>query len=163
MEEVRRIAVIGDRKVGKSSFLIHIAQDSFEKTFEETELHTVTKTVDCEGGHIRLELSEFYSNQQIQESPPNKFSVALLMYDITNRESFESISQWYGTVKKDFARIVIIGTKSDMEENRSVSYLEGFELAESLNSLFTEISSLDGANIHTTLKFDICGGLLRTS
>jgi len=76
---------------------------------------------------------------------------AVLCYDINNRESFEKIGYWMEEVRKyatkEDIRFVIMGTKSDLRNERVVSTDEGRQLAESLGAKFFETSAKKNLNV----------------
>ena len=73
----------------------------------------------------------------------------LLMYDITNRESFEHVSNWVDNIKEICSSIpiVLVGNKSDMEELRIVTEEEGKAVAKKLKMSFFEASAKTGVNV----------------
>ena len=74
----------------------------------------------------------------------------ILMYDITNRNSFNSISKWtsniYEIKNHDFP-LVLIGNKCDLKDDREVSEEEGLETAEKYKTTYFETSAKEGINI----------------
>ena len=82
-------------------------------------------------------------------------SCALIVYDITEKESFNHIDSWITECKKiapETALLVLIGNKNDLNENREVSYNEGLKLAEKNNMLFFETSAKNVENIEKIFK-----------
>ena len=79
----------------------------------------------------------------------------ILMYDITNRESFDSISRWSNDIltnkEKDFP-VILIGNKSDLENGRNIEKEEGESVAKKLNTKFYEVSNRDGANVKESCR-----------
>lgn len=74
----------------------------------------------------------------------------LIVYDTTNRESFEHLDSWLSEVNKyasDKMVKVIVGNKSDKQEDRVVSTEEGMQKAESLGLSFIETSAKDATHI----------------
>lgn len=73
----------------------------------------------------------------------------VLVYDITNRESFENINSWIIEIKKseNNKKILLIGNNCELEDKRQVSYEEGEELAKSNNILFIETSPKNNENV----------------
>mmetsp|Transcript_9393 Transcript_9393/g.9917 ORF Transcript_9393/g.9917 Transcript_9393/m.9917 type:complete len:117 (-) Transcript_9393:108-458(-) len=73
------------------------------------------------------------------------------MYDITNRQSFESVINWIVEIPsrggKEDIIVLIVGNKCDLEDQRVVSYQEGLELAERFSVGFFEASMKDNINI----------------
>ena len=75
----------------------------------------------------------------------------ILMYDITNKVSFESIPEWIESVKNvkgsNFP-MILLGNKIDEEGDRKISKEEGEKLAKNFDIDFFEISNRDGININ---------------
>lgn len=82
---------------------------------------------------------------------------ALLVYDITNRSSFENISKWYEEIKtyseqQNFIVTMLVGNKLDLADNRQVKIEEASQWAENNKIGFVETSALDATNIDHTFQ-----------
>ena len=74
----------------------------------------------------------------------------ILMYDITNEESYKAVADWAAQVKTyswENTQVVLVGNKCDMEEERVVTYEQGKKLADSLGYNFFETSAKDNVNV----------------
>ena len=74
----------------------------------------------------------------------------LLIYDITDRESFESLNFWLIEIEKNAnknVKILLMGNNCDLKDKRKVSYQEGKDFAMKNNMLFLEASAKDNINI----------------
>lgn len=80
---------------------------------------------------------------------------ALVLYSITDRNSFEAVKDWLEELKKhtDCHFLILVGTKSDLESQRSVSKSEGQEFAKLNDMSFMETSAKD--NINVDAAFDV--------
>ena len=81
-------------------------------------------------------------------------SVAVIVYDVTNRNSFKSVQKWIDDVKNQRGEGVIIAllaNKIDLDD-RDVTENEGREMAENNNILFKEVSAKTGVNIQEFFK-----------
>ena len=81
-------------------------------------------------------------------------SVAVIVYDVTNRNSFKSVQKWVDDVKNQRGEGVIIAllaNKIDLED-RDVSEEEGLEMSRNNNILFKEVSAKSGMNIQEFFK-----------
>ena len=80
-----------------------------------------------------------------------KANVILLVYDITDMKSFESIKNYYSKAIKEICPknipIMLLGNKLDIESERKVSQQEGIEFAQSNNYLFKETSCKTNENV----------------
>ena len=77
------------------------------------------------------------------------------MYDITNRESFDKISGWWDDIlnnkERDFP-VILVGNKSDLEDERKVQKEEGESVANKLKTKFYETSNKNGNNIEESYR-----------
>ncbi|XP_026474004.1 ras-related protein Rab-3-like, partial [Ctenocephalides felis] len=79
----------------------------------------------------------------------------ILMYDITNEESFNSVQDWVTQIKTyswDNAQVILVGNKCDMEDERVISYERGKQLAEQLNVQFFETSAKENINVKNVFE-----------
>ena len=77
-------------------------------------------------------------------------AVAIVVYDVTSRDSFLSVDKWIEDAKAlrdDDVLLILAGNKADMADHRQVSTDEAKEYAEKMNLLFFETSAKTGANI----------------
>ena len=75
---------------------------------------------------------------------------ALVVYDITQKSTYESLEKWVNDLKSagdPKITIILIGNKNDLEENRQVTKEQGEEKAKSFGCAFLETSALSGDNI----------------
>jgi len=145
--------VVGDKKIGKTSLLSRYAQDSFEESYNPTN-----------GAEFKLKLFA-HDNKRVKVQAwsianDEKFTAitkclcpstkgVILCYDTTNRESFENLPKWFSIMKKHAkqAKIMLVGTKSDLKYQRIVSYDEARDWALSHKMSYLEVSSKGGSNV----------------
>lgn len=78
-----------------------------------------------------------------------------MTYSITDEKSFQNVNRWLTQVKTDApsnVKIVLVGNKSDLENNRVISYEKGMEVAQAHQIDFYETSAFNGENIHGLFK-----------
>ena len=146
--------IIGDSSVGKSNILLRYVHNSFNPEF--------LTTIGVEFGAKNIEINKKIFRIQIWDTAGQenfrsitrayyKNSVcALIVYDITNRSSFENIISWIEDCKGQSPKsifIILVGNKNDLENERQVSYEEGLEFAKNNNIVFFETSAKTGKNI----------------
>ena len=149
------IMTLGNSTVGKTSYILRYT----EKTFEEVYLTTLG--IDFKTKIIKLPNNQKYRIDFYDTAGQERYkSISLnaikntqgviLMYDITNKKSFDAITKWMKDIieakGKEFP-IVLLGNKCDMEENRQVTKEEGEKLAQQYNLSFFETSNKTGKNI----------------
>jgi small GTP-binding protein len=74
----------------------------------------------------------------------------VLVYDITNKMSFENIERWLKEVRENADKdivIMVIGNKTDLKHLRAVRSEMGSEFADFNKVAFMEASALDGSNV----------------
>ena len=79
-------------------------------------------------------------------------SFALIVYDITNQDSFNDVKDWINDCKNyanSNIHMVLVGNKIDLAESRKISTEEGTELANKYNMDFFECSAMTGENIES--------------
>lgn len=81
---------------------------------------------------------------------------ALLLYDITNYDSFEHVSDWLNEAKRQIepnnAIFILVGTKTDKEQQREVPTEQAQQFADYHNLLFVETSSKQGINVEKAFR-----------
>ena len=149
-----KYVIVGDSAVGKSNLLLRFTQGSFNSAYQ------LTIGVEFGSGRIIVE-NEIFRVQiwdtagqenfrSITRSYYKNSGCALLVYDISKKESFESIQSWIDDCKSsapETVLMVLVGNKSDLTEERKVSEEEGREFAEKNGLLFFETSAKTGENV----------------
>jgi small GTP-binding protein len=155
-----KVVFIGNSSVGKTSLFTRFQNRGFSQTLPST-IGGACANVDVElddSTPVHLIVWDTAGQDTYRGIVPMYFtrcSYILLVYDISSRQSFDSVSQWI-TLSKEKApedvKIILIGNKSDMEGNRSVTATEGGELANSSGAfLFFETSALNGDGVEALL------------
>ena len=153
-----KILILGDSSVGKTCFLTRYADDRFEGThIATTGMDYKLKNITLENGKtVKLQIWDTLGQDRFRSITKNYYKGAhgiILIYDITERKTFESVSNWVKTIRDEADEkvvIVLAANKSDFEEKRQVSKEEGEKLAQDLNLTFFECSAKDNKNINET-------------
>ena len=150
-----KLIVVGDQNTGKSCILNRFANEIFEENYQATiGLDFLNKIVNINGQEIHLVLYDTAGQEKFRSLIPmyiREAQIILLIYDITSKESFESIPKWFSeilNVKNDEAIFALVGNKIDLNDNRVVSFEEGKKLANEKNIIFEEVSAKDGQNFN---------------
>ena len=160
MEHKFKIILVGDTNVGKTSFLNRKHNNIFNPAF------TTTLGVDFYYISVRknnTDIKIYLWDTAGQEKFANLINVyfrdldgAMVLYDITNRNSFDNIEKWIekiGDFNKPNIPIVIVGTKSDLEKHRMIHIHEVANIAKKYDYINIECSSKENNNIDET--FDL--------
>ena len=147
--------IIGDAYVGKSNLLLRYAHGQFKDDYQLTiGVEFAAKNVKIRGKTYRIQIWDTAGQESFRSITRGyyKSSVcALVVYDISNKESFNNISTWIEDCKNQSPKtifFVLVGNKSDLEDKRQVSTEEGQELAEKYGIPFYETSAKTGTNIN---------------
>ncbi|KYO41932.1 ras-related protein Rab-3A [Alligator mississippiensis] len=154
-----KILIIGNSSVGKTSFLFRYADDSFTPAFVSTVgIDFKVKTIYRNDKRIKLQIWDTAGQERYRTITTAYYRGAMgfiLMYDITNEESFNAVQDWSTQIKTyswDNAQVLLVGNKCDMEDERVVSSERGRQLAEHLGFEFFEASAKDNINVKQTFE-----------
>ena len=150
-----KLIVVGDINTGKSSILNRFTKNVFEEHYQATiGLDFISKNYIIHNQEVRLVLYDTAGQEKFRSLIPmyiREAQIILLIYDISNKNSFNSIPKWFSdilNVKDDEAVFGLIGNKNDLNDKREVTYEEGKKLADEKNIIFEEISAKTGNNIN---------------
>ncbi|KAI6183809.1 Ras-related protein Rab-3 [Aphelenchoides bicaudatus] len=149
-----KLLIIGNSSVGKTSFLFRYADDSFTSAFVSTVgIDFKVKTVFRGDKRVKLQIWDTAGQERYRTITTAYYRGAMgfiLMYDITNEDSFNSVQDWCTQIKTyswENAQVVLVGNKCDMDEERVVSYERGRQLADQLGLEFFEASAKENINL----------------
>ena len=149
-----KIVVIGDINVGKTSILSRFRYGSFEQSYMPTlGIDFFTKNLFYEDKTIRLILWDTAGQERFRSLIPSYLKNAdciIIVYDITNKDSFNSLTNWLSDAKNNTIEgtiFVICGNKIDLKEKRVVTNEEINEYIKKENLLYVECSAQNGEGI----------------
>ena len=151
-----KIVTLGNTSVGKSSFIIKYIDNRFTYNYTATlGLDFKQKKIKLKDGKdVRLRIFDTAGQERFRSvsvSFIKKADGIILIYDISNRETFNSIGEWIKNIReigKELLPVVLVGNKCDLpEEERKVTSIEGEEKADQFKIPFFETSCKDGINI----------------
>ena len=153
-EETIKIIILGDSKVGKTSFIIRFTKNKFDETYLSTiGIDYQDRIINIENKLYKLMYYDTAGEEKYKSIPKNyikNMQGIILMYDITDKSSFDSIIDWISDVKEikgENFPMILVGNKIDLNESREVTEEMGYELAEKNQIEFFETSNKDGTNI----------------
>ena len=150
-----RIITLGDSLVGKSCLIIRFIEDKYFTNYLSTiGFDLKYKLVSLkDGSKLRLTIHDTAGEERFRALSKNYIKKAdgiLVVYDITNRDSFINVESWIKCAKDELGMdipIVLIGNKSDLDKNRMITYQEGQDLGNKYGIQFFETSCLNGNNV----------------
>ena len=138
-----KVVLIGDSSVGKSNILTQYLHDKFDLNTRTTVgVEFGWKKIEMDGMKIKTQIWDTAGQERYQSITSAYYKGArgaLLVYDITKKESFENVDKWINEFKKhsdpNFT-IILVGNKSDLEQDRQVTSEEAQKKASSLSIIY---------------------------
>ena len=155
-----KMIVIGDPGVGKSCLTGRALKNEFDQKYAPTiGFEFLTYNVNIQDKVIKLQIWDTCGQEMYRSLITNFYrnsSLAMMVYSIDSKESFEHINVWLKEVKvhsNPDIKIILIGNKCDLEEKRQVSYKEAKQFQEENQLLYFEETSAK-TGINTKEVFD---------
>ena len=146
--------IIGDAAVGKSNLLLRYAHGQFKPEYQLTiGVEFGAKNVEINNKVYRIQIWDTAGQENFRSITRAYYKnsvCALVVYDISSRDSFNNVSTWIDDCKNQSPKtifMVLVGNKSDLSDRRQVNTEEGQELADKYGMLFYETSAKDGTNV----------------
>lgn len=150
----KKVILIGDAGVGKSSIAQRFCRNKFEPGHNVTlgAAYLQQKVILTNGSSIKLHIWDTSGEERFRAMLGMYYkdaSAAILTYDITKAESLESLNYWL-TQLKDYEPIIIAiaGNKCDMENERKVQLKDGRNFAKTKDLIFQETSCKNNTGIY---------------
>ena len=147
--------IIGDAGVGKSNILLRYVYSTFKSDYQLTiGVEFGEKTVEIKGKIYKIQIWDTAGNEQFRSITRTYYKnsvCAIVVYDISRRETFDNVINWIEDCKLNSPKsvfIILVGNKSDLEEDRQVTTEEGEEFANRYGIRFFETSAKNSININ---------------
>ncbi|KAF8503261.1 ras-domain-containing protein [Russula emetica] len=154
-----KIVLLGDQSVGKTSLITRFMYDTFDNTYQATiGIDFLSKTLYLDDRTVRLQLWDTAGQERFRSLIPSYIrdsTVAIVVFDITNRQSFLSTTKWIDDVRSERGNdvmVVLVGNKADLSDKRQVTLEEATAKAQDLNIMFMETSAKAGHNVKSLFK-----------
>ena len=155
-----KLVFLGDQSVGKTSIITRFMYDNFDRHYQATiGIDFLSKTMYLEDRTVRLQLWDTAGQERFRSLIPSYIrdsSVAVVVYDVSNRASFLNAAKWVEDARAERGNDVVIclvGNKTDLgNDKRQVSTEEGEERARKDNLLFMEVSAKAGYNVKSLFR-----------
>eukprot|EP01056_Protomagalhaensia_sp_Gyna25_P005025 Protomagalhaensia_sp_Gyna_25__5024@NODE_559_length_3124_cov_119_624311_g434_i0_p2_GENE_NODE_559_length_3124_cov_119_624311_g434_i0NODE_559_length_3124_cov_119_624311_g434_i0_p2_ORF_typecomplete_len214_score24_45Ras/PF00071_22/5_9e65Roc/PF08477_13/1_3e29Arf/PF00025_21/5e19GTP_EFTU/PF00009_27/1_4e07SRPRB/PF09439_10/2_2e06MMR_HSR1/PF01926_23/1_7e06RsgA_GTPase/PF03193_16/0_019RsgA_GTPase/PF03193_16/0_21Gtr1_RagA/PF04670_12/6_8e06FeoB_N/PF02421_18/5e05AAA_22/PF13401_6/0_0019AAA_22/PF13401_6/2_5e03Sep len=154
-----KIVLIGDSGVGKSNLLSRFTRDEFNLESKSTiGVEFATKSVNTEGKVIKAQIWDTAGQERYRAITSVYYRGALgalLVYDISKRQSFTNVDRWLRELRDHADQnivILLVGNKSDLKHIRAVTQEEATSYAEREDLAFIETSALDATNVDAAFQ-----------
>lgn len=149
-----KILLIGDTNVGKSCLLLRFADDTYTGSFISTiVVDFKIRTIEVDHKIIKLQIWDTAGQERFRTITSSYYRGAhgiIVVYDVTDKESFNHVPEWLNEIDKyacENVNKLLFGNKSDLTAKRVVSTEQGKEFAESQGIEFLETSAKEATNV----------------
>jgi len=148
-----KICLVGDESVGKTSIVLRFAKDTFQHNQKATVVVSfMSRSVNIDGEMIEYLIWDTAGEEKFRSMMKKHYrdsAAAIVVYDIVSYNSFQYMKSWVKEVTKwePKAKLVVLGNKCDLKEQRQVPYDDGKSYADEVNAIFMETSAKTGENI----------------
>lgn len=152
-----KVTLLGNSGVGKTCIILRYTKNEYnDNTLSSRGVSYSSKTISIDQKDVQLDLWDTAGQEKFRSLGMYFYKdshIVLLVYDITNRESFEDLKNvWYNDLKKygeQYTVLAVVGNKCDMyEEENTVPEEEARKFAEEKNAVFMLVSAKNGDNIN---------------
>ena len=149
-----KLILIGDSSVGKSNILLKYLKNQFNENSKTTVgVEFGTKNIIINNKRIKIQIWDTAGQERYRSITSAYYKGAkgaLIVYDITRKNTFDNIDKWITDLKLNGDKnicIIILGNKSDLIDKREINKNDGIKKAEMYKTAFLETSALNGDNI----------------
>merc|ERR1719242_367150 len=159
-----KFVLVGDSGVGKSSVLLRFTEDEFCESYINTiGVDSRSRTLQFGEQRVVLQIWDTAGQERFRTITSTYYRGAqgvMLVYDVTNYQSWLNIPDWLHEVEKETdknqhrVKLLLIGNKADLTEKRKVSTDDGLHYARSVNVEFMEVSAKTSENRICIYQYD---------
>lgn len=146
--------IIGDSAVGKSCLLLQFTDKRFQPVHDLTiGVEFGARMISIDGKQIKLQIWDTAGQESFRSITRSYYrgaAGALLVYDITRRDTFNHLTTWLDDARQHSNSnmvIMLIGNKTDLDSKRAVSKEEGEAFANDQKLVFMETSAKTSTNV----------------
>ena len=155
-----KIIVVGDSGVGKTNLINRFASDKFDTNSKATiGVEFVYKTLKINKEVIKVEVWDTAGQERYRAITSSYYKGAkgaIIVYDITNEDSFNNVESWMNEVTKKGKtdmQFLLVGNKKDLINDRKVTEQKGIDKAKELNMNLFEASALEKTNVNEAFNY----------
>lgn len=154
-----KLVLLGESAVGKSSLVLRFVKGQFHEYQESTiGAAFLTQTVCLDDATVKFEIWDTAGQERYHSLAPMYYrgaQVAIVVYDITNQESFARAKTWVKELQRQASPDIVIslaGNKIDLADKRTVEVAEAQAYAEENGLLYMETSAKTAQNVEELFK-----------
>lgn len=149
-----KLLLIGDSGVGKSCLLLRFADDTYTESYISTiGVDFKIRTIELDGKTIKLQIWDTAGQERFRTITSSYYRGAhgiIVVYDVTDQESFNNVKQWLQEIDRYASENVnklLVGNKCDLTTKKVVDYTTAKEYADQLGIPFLETSAKNATNV----------------
>ncbi|WAR19583.1 RAB1A-like protein [Mya arenaria] len=149
-----KLLLIGDSGVGKSCLLLRFADDTYTESYISTiGVDFKIRTIELDGKTIKLQIWDTAGQERFRTITSSYYRGAhgiIVVYDVTDQESFNNVKQWLHEIERYASENVnklLVGNKCDLTTKKVVDYTTAKEFADSIGIPFLETSAKNATNV----------------
>jgi len=149
-----KLLLIGDSGVGKSCLLLRFADDTYTDSYISTiGVDFKIRTIELDGKTIKLQIWDTAGQERFRTITSSYYRGAhgiIVVYDITDQESFNNVKQWLQEIERyacDNVSKLLVGNKSDLTAKRAVAHDTAKAYSDQLGIPFLETSAKNATNV----------------
>ena len=153
-DHIFKVLLLGNSDVGKSSLILRYVDQVWSDTFVPTiGVDFKVKTLEIDNKQIKMQIWDTAGQERFRNVISSYFRGShgiLLIYDITNRDSFKNLENWLTEIEKNASQNVLkilIGNKNDLVDDREIKAEEGQAFANRNGMQFIETSAKMNTNV----------------
>ena len=164
-----KLLLVGDSSVGKTNFISVFIEKEFNQNYMTTTgIDLKASSIEINNKKIKIQLWDTAGQEKYRAITKNLFlkvQGVLVVYDITNEDSFKSIKSWVNTIKDECGKqmqMIIVGNKCDLNDQRIIDKNAAMEYAKQEKIEYIETSCKTGENIQKAIAI-LCEKVLDTT
>ena len=158
-EFIFKVLFLGNSNVGKSSLFLRFVDDIWNDTFVPTiGVDFKIKTLEIDQKKVKLQIWDTAGQERFKNIISSYYRGVhgiLLIYDVTDKDSFKNLNNWLIEIEKNANKNVVkvlIGNKADLEDKRVISYNQGKEFADMYGLKYIETSAKKNINVRDAFE-----------
>ncbi|KAG0672126.1 GTP-binding protein of the rab, partial [Pichia californica] len=148
------LLLIGDSGVGKSCLLLRFAENTYTQDYISTiGVDFKIRTIELDGKTIKLQIWDTAGQERFRTITSSYYRGAhgiIIVYDVTDQESFNNVNQWLQEIDRyatSSVQKLLVGNKCDLTDKKVVDYAVAKEFADSRGIQLLETSAADSTNV----------------
>ena len=160
-DEKIKIMIIGETETGKTSLISRYCKNEFKggSYLSTIGIDFQIKNLVLDSKRIRLQIWDTAGQERFRNIAKSYFHSSdgfIIVYDISNIDSFDRLDYWIDEIKtnsQEITKMVLVGNKCDIIEERKIPKEDGQEFAKNKKIKFFEVSAKEGININESFEF----------